>query len=375
VIHIPFAYVGPGAGFAFLGSFLALLVSALASLMSLLLWPFRMLWGLISRGRGGVRRAIFLRLEGVNAGCIEKSFPGLTRLSVRPHAEPFWAALASHKIECTVLNMPGSYPPQPFAGRMLCGPGTPDAFGNEGSFSWFTRRAIRRTLDGGKRSPLIEADGVLHGELSSIPFQIRQPDTDPQLEIQGWAYALQPGIQTPWIRLKFDTTHAIVRFLATRTGDDFELYVTPIQLDPEHASHPFSHPAWYAIYLAKLLGPFWTLGRTGDDAALRAGVIDEQQFLAQVKSIHAEREAIFINALQHLDRGLLACSFDLQHGPEAATQLIQAVHATSAASIEPATDTAVLVAIGDTLLSNRQFDPHVSDLTSAMKVLFGIPLA
>ena len=34
-------YIGPGAGFAFLGSFLTIALSLLASLVSLLLWPFR----------------------------------------------------------------------------------------------------------------------------------------------------------------------------------------------------------------------------------------------------------------------------------------------------------------------------------------------
>ena len=37
------AYIGPGAGFAFLGSFLTLLGGILLGLASLLLWPFRML--------------------------------------------------------------------------------------------------------------------------------------------------------------------------------------------------------------------------------------------------------------------------------------------------------------------------------------------
>ncbi|HEY7680245.1 MAG TPA: hypothetical protein VIC04_06960, partial [Terriglobia bacterium] len=38
------AYIGPGAGFAFLGSFLAILASLVLSALSLLVWPFRMLW-------------------------------------------------------------------------------------------------------------------------------------------------------------------------------------------------------------------------------------------------------------------------------------------------------------------------------------------
>ena len=43
------AYIGPGAGFAFLGSFLTVVLSLLASFVSFLFWPFRMLWLLIRR--------------------------------------------------------------------------------------------------------------------------------------------------------------------------------------------------------------------------------------------------------------------------------------------------------------------------------------
>ena len=36
------AYIGPGAGFAFIGSFLTLLAGFLLGAVSVLLWPFRM---------------------------------------------------------------------------------------------------------------------------------------------------------------------------------------------------------------------------------------------------------------------------------------------------------------------------------------------
>ena len=89
MIHFPFAYVGPGAGFAFLGSFLTLLLSLLAGLASLLLWPFRMLLGVVRRDRSVHRapftKAIFLGLDGLDPALTEKlmaegKLPNLTRL-------------------------------------------------------------------------------------------------------------------------------------------------------------------------------------------------------------------------------------------------------------------------------------------------------
>jgi len=73
---VSLAYIGPGAGFAFLGSFLTLLLGLFLGFVSLLLWPFRMLWGVI-RGRRGykhakIRRLIFLGLDGLDPALLER---------------------------------------------------------------------------------------------------------------------------------------------------------------------------------------------------------------------------------------------------------------------------------------------------------------
>src|SRR5215467_11079117 len=83
------AYIGPGAGFAFLGSFLTLLTSLLLSVVSLLVWPFRMLW-LLVRSKHGFRKArvkklIFLGLDGFDPGLVDRfmaegKLPNLSRL-------------------------------------------------------------------------------------------------------------------------------------------------------------------------------------------------------------------------------------------------------------------------------------------------------
>ena len=61
------AYVGPGAGFAVLSSFLVLFTTILVAIVSVLLWPLRILWRTL-RGkrapRAAVRRLIVLGLDG-----------------------------------------------------------------------------------------------------------------------------------------------------------------------------------------------------------------------------------------------------------------------------------------------------------------------
>jgi predicted AlkP superfamily phosphohydrolase/phosphomutase len=349
MIHFPFAYVGPGAGFAFLGSFLTLLLSLAASLASLLLWPFRMLLRLVRRGRGmpaaHVKKAIFLGLDGLDPEFTEKlmaegKLPHLARLKehgsyrrlrttfpplspvawstfatgvspnreMKPESEPFWKILGRNAVGSTILRVPVTFPLDDFEGRLL------SSAAPQGGFSCFTKRAGRTSFEGGKRYPLIEADGTLAGELAgpgdSIRFRIQDPEGVPVLDIQDESYLLKPREYTPWIRLKFGRIHGIVRFLLTQTGDDFSVYATAVQIDPENPALPISQPPYYAIYLAKLLGSFSTLGMAEDTEALNEGAIDEDDFLAQARLIQGEREAMFFSALDHQASGVVACVFD-----------------------------------------------------------------
>lgn len=70
------AYVGPGAGFAFLGSFLSLLLAFVLGAASLLVWPIRVFWRAVTRRQGfkkaKVKRVIFLGLDGLDADLIER---------------------------------------------------------------------------------------------------------------------------------------------------------------------------------------------------------------------------------------------------------------------------------------------------------------
>jgi len=200
---------------------------------------------------------------------------------------------------------------------------TPDLLGTQGSFSLFTKKRPQTTsFVGGNRYPLIEAAGKLAGQLagpgnSSILFRISDPETAPLLEIQGEFYELKPRQYTPWVRLRFGKVHGIVRFLLTSAGEDFSLYASAVQIDPENPALPISQPAYYASYLAKLLGSFSTLGMAEDTWALNEGAIDEDDFLSQTRLIQLEREAMFFNALDHREQGVVACVFDtsdrLQH--------------------------------------------------------------
>ncbi len=60
-------YIGPGAGFALLSSFLVVFTTIVLAIFSVLLWPFRMLWRMIRLGKRPkpwIRRLIIVGLDG-----------------------------------------------------------------------------------------------------------------------------------------------------------------------------------------------------------------------------------------------------------------------------------------------------------------------
>ena len=91
------AYIGPGAGFAFIGSFLTIALSLLASLVSICIWPFRMLWLAVRRkgrfGKSGSRKMIVLGLDGLDPKLTERwmaegKLPNLRKLAESGYYRP-----------------------------------------------------------------------------------------------------------------------------------------------------------------------------------------------------------------------------------------------------------------------------------------------
>jgi predicted AlkP superfamily phosphohydrolase/phosphomutase len=83
------AYIGPGAGFAFLGSLTSIIAGFLVTLFSLVTWPFRIAWRFLrhphSFRNARVKKVIFLGLDGLDPRLTERymdqgKLPNLARL-------------------------------------------------------------------------------------------------------------------------------------------------------------------------------------------------------------------------------------------------------------------------------------------------------
>ena len=259
-----------------------------------------------------------------------------TPVEFRRKSRAFWSILGERGVDCTILRVPITFPPEKFAGRMLSAMCTPDLRGTQGSFSQFTTRVEKVQYESGSRYPLSHDGDWLVGQIDgpadtfrenapplSIALRLRVEAPDrAELEVNGERHQLRVGEYTAWIPLEFKSAlgpkaAGLVRFLLTETTPHVSLYMTPIQLDPEHPALPISHPSYYAAYLAGLVGSFATTGLAEDTWALNERVIDEDAFLKQSWDIFEERRSMFLSALSTARRGVVACVFDtsdrLQH--------------------------------------------------------------
>ena len=69
------AYIGPGAGFALLSSFLVIFTTVLVVIATLLIWPFRTLWRILTRPappKARITRLIVLGLDGQDPGLTDR---------------------------------------------------------------------------------------------------------------------------------------------------------------------------------------------------------------------------------------------------------------------------------------------------------------
>jgi predicted AlkP superfamily phosphohydrolase/phosphomutase len=109
----------------------------------------------------------------------------------------------------------------------------------------------------------------------------------------------------------FGSVTGIVRFyVQTWEGADFELYATPVQINPDAPAMPISHPFVYAIYLAKMQGLYGTLGLAEDTWALNERVIDEDAFLKQAWLYFDERKRHLFDSIEKTRKGFVTVVFD-----------------------------------------------------------------
>ncbi|MEW6366426.1 MAG: alkaline phosphatase family protein [Acidobacteriota bacterium] len=410
------AYIGPGAGFAFISSFFVLFLVMVLAVFSLLAWPFRyvfrMLRGKRAYGKSKVDKVFIVGLDGMDPRLADRfmaegKLPNLSRMkeqgtyarlqtsipSISPVAwssfmtgshpakhnifdflsrdtrtylpdlssahigspkrvlslgkyniplskpeirgmrksVPFWKILGDNGIFSTILRVPITFPPEKFKGHLLSGMCAPDLKGSQGTFFFYTSDKEKvKEHEGGVFIPVDVTDGHVDTYISGpentmlkkveeirLPLKIRldREKQEAHVTVSGQTFSLKKGVFSEWKKLTFRPglgigISSVARFYVSQIQPHFEMYLTPLNIDPENPALPISHPLIYSVYLSKLLGSFITLGEANDTWALNEGALSEEAFLELTYSNHREWEAMFFNAIEKTQRGVAACVFE-----------------------------------------------------------------
>jgi predicted AlkP superfamily phosphohydrolase/phosphomutase len=408
------AYIGPGAGFAILGSFMVFFFAILAALCAVLVFPVRSLIRFIQVKKQGNRpyvlRVIILGLDGLDPAFCEKlmvegklsnfkrlaeqgSFrrlkttlpamspvawstfatgvnpgkhnifdfltpdrksylPVLSSTKIREpkkfltlgkyriplkkpeiqllrKSQPFWKILGDHWIFSHIIRVPMTFPPEKFYGAELSALCVPDVRGSQGSFTFWRANGgggkhtgglelVLERTENGWRSYIPGPENTLskNREQLRITFELKpRGNNEFWLILPDQKVKLSERRYTDWIQLRFKAglgikVSGLGKFMLLKGGEVPELYLTPINIDPERPAMPISNPPFYSMYLAKLFGPYSTLGLAEDTWALNERVIDEEAFLSQTWDYYQEREKVLFHCLSRSRRGVLAVVFD-----------------------------------------------------------------
>jgi predicted AlkP superfamily phosphohydrolase/phosphomutase len=250
----------------------------------------------------------------------------------------FWEVLSTFDIPTTVLRIPVNFPPVITKAKSLSGMGTPDLRGTYGTFSFYTTKSREEgKVTSGEvyqvrkernviRSTLVGPDNTFKKETppARVEFTVKLDPEHPvvKLIVQDQEFILKEGEWTDWVRVEFQMApfykiSGICRFYLKQVQPDFELYISPINMDPLEPPFPISTPDDYSKQLAKSVGRFYTQGIAEDTWVLNENRLSDEEFLQQSQFVMDDQRKIYRFELERFQGGLLFAYFSstdlLQH--------------------------------------------------------------
>src|SRR2546426_134370 len=188
----------------------------------------------------------------------------------------FWEMLGERGLRSTIFRMPVNFPPVRAPGRALAGMGTPDIVGSLGTFSFYTdhRRDWPPVVSGGEiyevsvKSNCVKAqlngpantfrrfpgkeslDLLQKGRAVSVQYENPKMSQDfvvyldakagaAKVVVADQEFILKEKEWSDWVHVEFEAIPRLLkvssaaRFYLKQISPNFQLYVSPLQIDPE----------------------------------------------------------------------------------------------------------------------------------------------
>jgi predicted AlkP superfamily phosphohydrolase/phosphomutase len=250
----------------------------------------------------------------------------------------FWEILEEHDVPTVVLRMPSNFPPIGKRTRAISGMGTPDILGTYGTFSFYSTKPyvlspdvggtiiVVSTFDNKVETKIVgPANSFLEGSPNAeIPLTIYLDPDYPvvKIAVEETELVLNEKEWSDWVPVTFKmmplvSVSGIVRFYLKSVRPDFELYMSPVEIDPLAPAMPVSTPPGYSKELAERIGRFYTQGIAEETWALNEGRISEKEYLEQAEFVFDQTKKMMDYELDRFKWGLFFCYFSttdpLQH--------------------------------------------------------------
>jgi predicted AlkP superfamily phosphohydrolase/phosphomutase len=243
------------------------------------------------------------------------------------HGKAFWEILDEQGVPNYVYRIPANFPPIAAKGETLSGMGTPDLRGTYGTFTFYTDdpTTVAGAVEGGDvvqvevqnhrvTSHLVGPENTFrrNSPPATEPFTVDVDPLEPvaRVAFQNQQIVIKEGEWSGWVPVEFHlmpvigNVKGICRFYLKQAHPRFQLYVSPINIDPANPALPISTPPSYSRTLAQEVGEFHTQGIAEATKALSDGVLDDKEYLEQSRTVLSEHRRAFDAEFPKFQRGV-----------------------------------------------------------------------
>ena len=260
----------------------------------------------------------------------------------------FWVTAGQAGVRSEVMTVPDTFPPEEVPnGELLSGLPLPDLRGTIGTFYYFGTDLsryeegnsefggiLKRLVMNGNeaRTELVgPPNPIVHQQIAAIRAKATLTDADrstlarlearedvrvpmtitwnraaqaARIEVQGHEINLRAGGWSEWVNLDFEINwlirlHGMCQFYLVRADRELQLYVSPINFEPDRPPVPMSSPSSLSGTLEKRLGPYRTLGWAEATWGLNEERIGEQAFMDDLFRAFNDRERVILDRMDH----------------------------------------------------------------------------